>query len=219
MLLMDRREPKEILKRLDDIGEVTELATGDYMFFGSGDLSVVIERAAIGDLLSKLTSGRLHEQLRRMSGFDVPVLLLEGVYSPSRDGFVRLPHGELGFRYEAVENLLLDAQLHGVILARTPSLEASARLIRGYYGYLTKEGHRLRVGKRRFFSFGKVTPQMQLVCALPGVDYVLGRRLLDRFGTPLGVFSAGEDALAEVEGIGKAKARGIHQALRSGDEG
>jgi len=217
-MFCDFREPKRLLGMLGDIGQVTELETGDYMFFASGDLSVVIERATIGDLLSKLTSGRLYDQLQRISAFDVAILLLEGVYSPGRDGKIRLPHGELGFRYEAVENLLLDAQLRGIILARTPSLEASARLIRGYYHYLTKEEHRFQVKKRRFFSFaGKVTPQMQLVCSLPGINYVLGQRLLDHFGVPLTVFQAEVEALAEVEGIGRGKAEAIHQVLRRGD--
>lgn len=219
MLLIDRREPEKLKKMLLDLGEESELAYGDYMWFSAQDLSVVVERKAIGDLLSSLSSGRLYSQFQNIATFDIPILLVEGIYSPSENGFIRLPSTELRFRYEAVENLLLDAQMRGIILARTPSLEASARLIRGYYKYLTSSNHRFQVRKLRYFSYtGKVTPQIRLVCALPGVDYVLGQRLLDYFGTPIGVFTATPSELADVEGIGRKKAEVIYESLRTGDK-
>lgn len=217
MLRIDRREPKRLKEMLADIGEETELKRGDYLFFSADDLSICIERAAVGDLLSKISSGRLYTQLKEITRFDVPILLVEGIYSPTKDGYIRMPQVELRWNYHSVENILLDAQLRGVILARTPSLEASARLIRGYYHYFSKEGHRFEIKKQRFFTYSaKVTPQLQLVCALPGVNWQLGHRLLDLFGSPLAVFVADERVLQEVDGIGKKKANLIHGTLRQG---
>lgn len=205
---------------LSDIGKETKLARGDYFFFSTDDLSVCIERAAVGDLLSKISSGRLYSQLRGITSFDVPVLLVEGIYSITSGGFIRMPQVELRWNYQSLENILLDAQLRGVILARTTSLEASAKLIRGYYQYFSREGHRFEVRKQRFFSYSaKVTPQLQMVCALPGVNWQLGHRLLDRFGTPLAVFVADEKVLQGIDGIGKKKAKVIRETLREGVNG
>lgn len=216
-LFLDNREPRTLIDMLSDIGEVTTLTTGDYLGI-TDSLTWAIERKAIGDLLSSLTDGRLYEQLKRLiDSVDVPILLLENIYSSTHNGYIRLPSKELGFRYESVENLLLDAQMRGIILARTPSLEASAKLIRGYNHYFSKEGHRFEVKKQRLFSYSaKVTPQLQLVCALPGVNWQLGHRLLDLFGSPLAVFVADEKILQAVDGIGKKKARVIRATLREG---
>lgn len=214
-MLADRREPKKLLRLLSDVAEVRELAVGDYLFFGRGDLSVLLERKTVGDFLSSLTTGRLYDQLRGITRFDVPILLLEGVYSRTKEGKVRLPGRELGFSYQAVENLLLDAQLRGIILARSPNIEASAMLIRGYYEYFTKEGHRFELRKQRFFTYsGKVTPALRLVCALPGVEVTTGYRLLAHFGCALNVFTAPLSELMRVRGIGREKAKKIYEALR-----
>lgn len=217
-ILIDRREPRRLREALSDIGEETELGVGDYVMFTADDLSVAIERAAIGDLLSKVTDGRLYSQLQGITQFDIPILLVEGVYSPASDGRIRLPSVEFNWKYDSLENLLLDAQLRGIILSRTPSLEATARLIRAYHGYFSKGSAKFQVRKERLFSYNaRVTPQLRLVSALPQVNWQLAHRLLDRFGTPLDVFSSEPADLQSVNGVGKAKSEEIYNVLRSSE--
>jgi len=48
-----------------------------------------------------------------------------------------------------------------------------------------------------------------LVAGLPNVDSVLGKRLLEHFGSVEGVFAATKESLMEVQGIGKKIAEKI----------
>ena len=117
--------------------------------------------------------------------------------------------------------MILSAQMHGIILARTPSLWASSQLIRGYFKYLGqgKPDHRFDIKKQRHFSYdGKVSPQLRLVCALPNIGAELGQRLLKEFKNPIGVFVAHSDELQEVEGIGEKTAEGIIKTLWEAQE-
>ncbi|MEM3086698.1 MAG: ERCC4 domain-containing protein [Halobacteria archaeon] len=50
---------------------------------------------------------------------------------------------------------------------------------------------------------------LRLVLQLPGVGPVLARRLLEEFGSPAGVLSAGRMELARVPGVGRRRARKI----------
>jgi Fanconi anemia group M protein len=54
-----------------------------------------------------------------------------------------------------------------------------------------------------------------LVSGLPHINTVMSRRLLDKFGSPEAVFSATEEQLKSVEGIGDVKAKKIRELLRA----
>ena len=86
MLKIDVYEPRKIKELLVDIAEEDILARGDYFFLTPDDLSVCIERKTIGDLLSTIADGRFYGQLEKITQFDIPVLLVEGIYSCNRTG-------------------------------------------------------------------------------------------------------------------------------------
>lgn len=58
---------------------------------------------------------------------------------------------------------------------------------------------------------------LHLLLRLPGVGPVLARRLLEAFGSPLGVLGASEEALRGVPGVGPWRAQAIRRVAGGGD--
>src|SRR4029077_12771625 len=74
-----------------------------------------------------------------------------------------------------------------------------------------REGRKIAVRPGKHASDDDL--RLFLVAGLPGVSEVLAQRLLERFGSAHRVFSASVAELAEVEGIGGAKASEIRRIL------
>lgn len=85
--------------------------------------------------------------------------------------------------------------------AQTASAVASLR---------KQELEKAKAGKGRQTTLGAMGGQMFLVQGLPNVSKTLAERLLGRFGSAEAVSRASVGELAEVEGIGKIIAEGIH---------
>ncbi|MHA2408426.1 MAG: helix-hairpin-helix domain-containing protein, partial [Candidatus Ranarchaeia archaeon] len=52
-----------------------------------------------------------------------------------------------------------------------------------------------------------------VVAGVPGINNVLARRLLEKFGTIEKIFTANEEELTSVKGVGKAKAVRIKEVI------
>ena len=57
--------------------------------------------------------------------------------------------------------------------------------------------------------------QLSSLCSLPGIGEKFAVRMLEKFGTPLKVFTATTTELAKVEGLGDARAKKIKKILES----
>ncbi|PIW35003.1 MAG: heavy metal resistance protein CzcA, partial [Nitrosopumilales archaeon CG15_BIG_FIL_POST_REV_8_21_14_020_33_23] len=57
--------------------------------------------------------------------------------------------------------------------------------------------------------------QLSSLCSLPGIGEKFAVRMLEKFGTPLKVFTATTNELAKVEGLGDARAKKIKKVLES----
>ena len=57
--------------------------------------------------------------------------------------------------------------------------------------------------------------QLSSLCSLPGVGEKFAVRMLEKFGTPIKVFTATTAELAKVEGLGEARAKKIKKILES----
>jgi len=55
--------------------------------------------------------------------------------------------------------------------------------------------------------------QLSSLCSLPGIGEKFAVRMLEKFGTPLRVFTATTSELAKVEGLGEARAKKIKKVL------
>lgn len=79
---------------------------------------------------------------------------------------------------------------------------------------LYKEEARDKAGKGRQTTLDPSEGRMFLVQGLPNVSATIAQRLLKRFGSPERVREATARELAEVDGIGRVIAAGVHTALR-----
>lgn len=224
MLLYDPRGHRAIFSQLSDIAKEQTLFSGDCSWLG-GDLSWGIELKTPSNVMSSAVTvdegtgfSQLYVQFQKLSQhYDVPILLVYGVYSATQDGFVRTPSRQSGWRYSSIECLFLDAWMKGIYPAKVPSEMAAAQLIRAFYEYSQREGGRkMELQKARYFSYTAQGSQaMRLVCALPGVNVNLAERLLKAYSTPLEVFTAEVAGLDAVRGIASKKAQEIFRALRT----
>jgi DNA excision repair protein ERCC-4 len=208
-VVVDSREAaaaKNLVAELKGRGievEVSKLEAGDYLVTGAE--AFLVERSTLPDLARKVMDARLWDQLRAMKAAEnvSPLLLVE----PSK---LRTAMS-LDSLYGAMLSAVLDwgvpiipafSRAHSaVVLAR---LHARARLGGGG-------------GARPVFKPRAESPEeevLRVAASLPGVGPSLAKRLLARFGTLQALANASLDELTEVEGVGEARARRIHEVFR-----
>ena len=163
---------------------------------------------------------QLYFQLQKLAeSYDIPLLLIYGVYTPTKEGKVQVPGKTLSWSYSALELILFDAWAKGVYPVKVSSARAAALFIRALYAHSHGKGRKLELRKAKIFSYGgKPNAALALLCSLPDVNMVLGQRLLEKFGTPLATFNASLEELQEIDGIGKVKAKSIYECLRKETE-
>jgi ERCC4-type nuclease len=164
---------------------------------------VGIERKTVEDFLESVINGRIFSQLENLAAsFERPLLILEGDQRSlftTRNMHPNSIHG-------ALTSIAVD---HGIPIIWTHSPQATAAQIY-WTGYREQFRDKRGNGGRACRKL-KTVPEHQefLVSGLPNVNSKLSRRLLSHFGTAKRVFSASEERLMKVEGIGKKKARSI----------
>jgi ERCC4-type nuclease len=169
--------------------------------------SVGIERKTVADFLSSLLDQRLFSQMEKLTeSFGRPLLIVEGEQQSlftSRRMHPNSIHG-------ALSTITLDYKVP-IIWTSDPRLTAAQIYWTGYREQIKGRGRpSARVCKK---MRGEKELQEFLVSGLPKINTKLSRRLLSEFGTVRNVFSATEEMLMEVDGIGKKKAREIWCAL------
>ncbi|MEM4245902.1 MAG: ERCC4 domain-containing protein, partial [Candidatus Bathyarchaeia archaeon] len=204
-IIVDTREgPSQVVKELSRLGvklELKPLLYGDYVLSDR----VTVERKTSEDLASSIIDGRLFEQASNLkASYERPILLIEGetLYT-SRN--IR-PEAVIG----AVASLLADYGLP-VVWSTSPA-ETALLLSSIARREQTGAARQPRIrGEKPYTSPSRL--QEYIVAGLPQVDMTLARRLLKRFRTVEGVFTASAGELKEVEGIGEKKSEKIREAL------
>lgn len=202
-ILVDHRETAGgVARHLHELGaqvEPRQLEVGDFVLSDR----VAVERKSTADFVDSLLDGRLFDQLKELKAYPRPFLVLEGesLYGHRNVGWEAL----LG----AVAAVTVD---HGIPLLQTKDAQDTARfLVAVAKREQQRENRKLAVRHGR--PLGDEERQLFLLCGLPGVSDVLARRLLERFGSVAAVFAAPVRELAEVEGLGPAKASEIRRVL------
>jgi ERCC4-type nuclease len=200
LVLCDYRE-REVAEALRGYGAIvtsSALAVGDCVCSDR----VVVERKDHSDFVASIIDGRIFEQAQRMrENFEKPVFIIEG--QSNRDISINALKAALATL----------ATQYGASVLNTKNANDTALTI---FWLAKKEQHdagqgiSLKVG-RKPKETGRL--QEEIVCGLPGVRTVLCKRLLEKFGTIEKVFSASEEDLASVKGIGKKQAHKIADIL------
>ncbi len=221
MILFDPRGHRKIADALSDISETATLAHGD-CFWMDDRFTWGVEIKSFANLLSSIVTvneetgySQLYTQLKNLVDFyDIPILLVYGIWSPTKDGTIKIPEKKepFGWRYASIEGLLFDAWAKGVCPITRSSAFAASLTIRALYNYSQKEGRTLELRKAKFFSYtGETDHPLRIVCSLPGINMVLGRRVLKHFGNARTAF-ASED-WAGVTGIGRKRNNAVQEIL------
>jgi len=205
-IIVDDREQKSgIPNLLKSVGlnvEMKTLAIGDYIVAPE----TVVERKSIRDLLASVFDGRLFDQCSRLKeNFEHPIILMEG----NVDEIEEITDNPLIF-YGALSTVVIDFKIPVI---PTPSATHTAKL-------LVSMCSRKDIPKGPFLKKIKKSSdlekqQLTTLCSLPGVGAKFAVRMLEKFGTPLRVFTATTSELSKVEGLGEARAKKIKKVLET----
>ncbi len=203
-IVVDERERKsgipDLLKSVGLNIEMKTLPIGDYIVAPE----TIIERKSIRDLMASVFDGRLFDQCSRLKEhFEHPIVLMEG----NVDEIEEITDNPLIF-YGAISTVVLDFKIP---IIPTPSAAHTAKL-------LVSMCSRKDSPKGPYLKKIKKSPdlerqQLSSLCSLPGVGEKFAVRMLEKFGTPIKVFTATTAELAKVEGLGEARAKKIKKVL------
>jgi DNA excision repair protein ERCC-4 len=203
-IIVDERERKsgipDLLKSVGLKLEMKTLPIGDYIVAPE----TIVERKSIRDLMASVFDGRLFDQCTRLKEhFEHPVVLMEG----NVDEIEEITENPLIF-YGAISTVVLDFKIPVI---PTPSAAHTAKLLVSMCSRKdTPKGPYLKKIKK---SSDLERQQLSSLCSLPGVGEKFAVRMLEKFGTPLKVFTATTAELAKVEGLGEARAKKIKKVL------
>jgi len=201
VILADRREKEVInyLKKLEATVNEMELEVGDFIL---SDSRVAVERKTHSDFISSIIDGRIFEQTKLMKeNFSKPIVIIEG--SSDRQINENALKG-------AVASLIVD---FNVSLLNTKNPMDTAKTI-----YWIAKKEQIESKYSVSFKVGKKPKNVEelkerIVCSLPGISTIISKRLLENFGTIEKIFTASEEELKKVKGIGEKLANKIRKVL------
>jgi len=202
-VMADTRESgSAVLAELSRIGaevKLLPLEVGDYIV----SERVCIERKTTRDFAISMMDGRLFEQASALKSYERPVLLLEGeeLYRTNI-----LPQALAG----ALASLIVDFGLC-VLWAKNAFETANLLFALARKEQLDNKSMPRVRGERKPVPISE--QQLYLVAGLPAVEKTMARKLLEHFGSPQKIFSAKEEELHDVKGIGEVKAKRIREVL------
>src|SRR3989344_3258673 len=191
----------DILKHRCTVHE-KQLHVGDYLL----SKRVAAERKTIGDFISSIVDGRLFKQLAEMKeNFSYPVLIIEGNWLYDTERKVH-PNAIRG----AIAAVAIDFNIP--ILWTQNALETAELLL------AMAKREQIDSGKKNAVRGRKKAKSMNdrqeiLISGLPNVNTSTAKKLLKHFGSPEKVFTASEDELKNVDGIGPKMAKKIRHVV------
>ena len=203
-IYVDSRELRSgVPKALRELGaeiDVVTLDVADYVL--SEDVGV--ERKSANDFIQSIIDGRLFEQAKRLTeAYRRPLILVEGELYGVRNVHPNAIRG-------AVAALTLDLGIP-VIFTRDQDETAQYLLLIAKREQLERRKEVKVRSEKKALSLAE--RQRLIVEGLPNVSATLAKRLLRHFGSVERVFTATEEELREVEGIGEKKAREIRRVI------
>lgn len=168
---------------------------------------VAVERKTCKDFINSIIDGRLFEQVREMvNTFENPILIIEG-----NNLFGEHPNVPANAVRGALASLVIDFRMP-IIFTKDAAETAgflfwiAKREQAGTKGRVTIRIKQKKMSVKKWQEF--------IVAGLPGIGTERARRLLRHFKTVENIFLADENALAEVEGIGKITAKRIKEIIK-----
>ncbi|MBI4019670.1 MAG: hypothetical protein HY364_05495 [Candidatus Aenigmarchaeota archaeon] len=165
------------------------------------------ERKTTQDFIGSIMDGRLFRQMHELKAeFEIPILIVEGESLFDTDIAIH-PNAIRG----AIAAVIADIRV-GMVWTRNASETASILFTFAKREQLAeKRGIAIR-GKAKFLSDNE--QQEFIIAGLPKISTLKAKALLKHFGSPEGVFTATEEELKKVPGIGKQIAKVMRRLLQ-----
>ena len=191
------------------------------VIMSSPDGWVGVQRKEIKDLLASINDRRLGEQVAKMSGLAVKVLVVEGKVRWTDSGemlgdrWTRMNRGTL-------RKILWGLRRQGVWVEWTDSLSDTVQLLGDLETWSRKKKHRGLVPRGAAQSvWGKATNrdfQLFMLQGLPGVGPDTAERILDEAGMIIGLKPDAVERLGRVRGVGPKTIEKIREALGDAED-
>ena len=201
-IIVDDRERliAKILHRKEVDIEIKRIEVGDFVI----SKRVVVERKTVRDFVTSIIDRRLFTQIKNMKEYyEKPVIVLEGsedIYS------VRNIHPN------AIRGAIASVSVdYGIPIIRTENADETAEMLIALARREQMEKKEISLHKKKPISDSDV--QLYVVSSLPMIGPSTAKRLLEYFGTIEKVFTASENELIKVEGIGKERAKKMRNLL------
>lgn len=209
VITVDHRESSSsLVKELISSGfkiNLAQLAIADYLI---GD-RIFVERKTCEDFSKSIIDGRLFKEIKELSVHaTIPLLVIEGenLFTVS----TLKPEAIRG----AYMSIILDFKIP---IVRTKDGKETALFFKTIARREMEKGEGKKVIRTRIEKTPQEISEVQefIVAGLPGIDTVRAKKILEELKTLEHVFTATEEELIEIEGIGKKLAERIRKILSS----
>ncbi|MEB2782369.1 ERCC4 domain-containing protein [Algoriphagus sp. C2-6-M1] len=209
---IDDREPTTLEEEFRKLGNIIihrqRLAVGDYLF----DKDFLIERKTIPDFCTSIKDGRLFKQAGKLIKSQIPAcIILEG---KKRD------FKNTEFSSQALQGILLSMSLAFKLpVLRTKNTSETAQVMLQSFKQLTRSG----LGEQRFYPRPALVKRrkdlllaqkIHILEGFPGIGADKAERLLIKFSNLRAVFTASDEELLNVPGIGEKTVNYLLEILK-----
>jgi len=207
-LVVDTREQSNVLEMLDKLGlDYTRetLLTGDFQMFTEDGYEITMERKTVPDLIQSLMSGRLEEQMRRLSEKPCPILLVTGSFRDYKK-FAKFSKFTVEQLQGAIASCIVKYGLRCVIWVQSVEDHPNHNGLGIGLKVLKKisEGKLDKIPPRRLKRSGNLV-QIEIVHILFGVPVNVAELMLKQVGNIRKILAATDEQLLKVKGMGKAR--------------
>jgi len=208
-LIVDSREKENTLRALDSYGikyTVKTLITGD-LKITTPTGTVTFERKTMTDFIHSLMSGRLENQMRRLSNETIPGLVLTGSFREYQR-YAKSTKFTSDHVIGAIASLVVKYGLRFVVWIQSAENQPHATGIAITAKLIKKiaEGKLDEIPDRRIKRTAD-NPCREIVRILCGVPSNIATELLKEFGSVRGVMDATDENLLSVKGMGKSRVK------------
>ena len=206
---VDSNEPGIIRDRLVEVGwQQKRLYSADFSFWSINYKKIGVERKDTVDLFNSLGE-RLSQQLYKMlEHYDFNILLIEGSWKNVYNSVFSVK-GIQFYQWSVVWNFLRTWQDKGLTIELTTNPEHTVKRLGELYTYYQKEVHTGGIKRQ-------VVGDPRLLAFCTGIGPVIGKELLEKFGSLRAIANATVEDFLQVDKIGQRKAQALYDHFNSG---
>jgi len=207
-------EPHEF-HQLGDVSTLPEKYGMDFLWYTKGWCGV--QRKEIKDLSASLRDGRLGREIAQMESLKHKMLIVEGMIEQVGDQIIYRNQPLMGKALWWAT--LWGLQANNISITFTRNKTETAAAVQAYEHWTSRDTHTALSRTRntpKVNSWGQHTNrefQIHMLTGLPGVGRGTAETIINHFGHMPINWTATEEQLCEIPGIGKTKAQRMLKAL------